>query len=290
MNRAAGQLITADIVGTVTDPAGAVIGSANVTAINIATNEGRTVKTTDTGDFVVSLLPPGQYNLTVEAPGFKKAATSLTLVAGDRARSDMQLQVGDATQTVEVTATTPALQTDSSTLRDIVAAQSVQDLPLNGRNYITLVETAPGAAAGPSNSIISGTRPDERRQTSAVVANGQNETFNNHLVDGLDNNEREQFSILYRPSIDSLEEVKIDTNNFPADEGRAGGAVINLITKSGVNAYHGGIYEYFRNDKLNSNDFFANSAGIARAEFRQNQFGGNFSGHIKKDKTFFFGA
>ncbi len=289
MNRAAAQLITADIVGTVTDPAGAVIGSANVTALNTATNEGRTVKTTSTGDFVVSLLPPGQYNLTVDAPGFKKAATSLTLVAGDRARSDMQLQVGEATQTVEVTATTPALQTDSSTLRDTVAAQAVQDLPLNGRNYITLVETAPGAAAGPSNSIISGTRPDERRQTSAVVANGQNETFNNHLVDGMDNNEREQFSILFRPSIDSLEEVKIDTNNFPADEGRAGGAVINLITKSGANAYHGGIYEYFRNDKLNANDFFANSADINRAEFRQNQFGGNFSGHIKKDKTFFFG-
>ena len=124
-------------------------------------------------------------------------------------------------------------QTDSSTIRDTVAAQSVQDLPLNGRNYITLVATAPGAAAGPSNSIISGTRPDDRRQTSAVVANGQNETFNNHLVDGMDNNEREQFSILYRPSIDSLEEVKIDTKTFPAEEGRAGGAVINLITKSG---------------------------------------------------------
>ncbi len=213
----------------------------------------------------------------------------MTLVAGDRARVDAQLQVGEASQTVEVIATTPALQTDSSLLRDTVSAQSVQDLPLNGRNYITLVETAPGAAAGPSNSIISGTRPDDRRQTSAVVANGQNETFNNHLVDGMDNNEREQFSILFRPSIDSLEEVKIDTNAFPAEEGRAGGAVINLITKSGTNAFHGGVYEYFRNDQLNANDFFANGAGIGRAEFRQNQFGGSLGGHIIKNKTFFFG-
>jgi len=284
-----GQLITADILGTVTDSAGAVLPGAKVTVFNTATSEQRTMLTTGSGDFVVNLLPPGTYTVTIEAPAFKKSVTTLTLVAGDRARTDVQLQVGDTTQTVEVRATTPALQTDSSTLRDIVSAQAVQDLPLNGRNFITLVETTVGAAAGPSNSIISGTRPDERRQTAAVVANGQNETFNNHLVDGMDNNEREQFTILFRPSIDSIEEVKVDTNSYPAEVGRAGGAVINLITKSGANAYHGGLYEYFRNDKLNANDFFANTAGIGRAEFRQNQFGGSIGGHIVKDKTFFFG-
>jgi hypothetical protein len=283
------QLITADILGTVTDAAGAVVINAKVTVVNTATSEARVTQTTGSGDYVVNLLPPGQYTVSIEAPAFKKSETTVTLVAGDRARVDAQLQVGNATQTVEVIATTPALQTDSSLLRDTVSSQSVQDLPLNGRNYITLVETAPGAAAGPSNSILSGTRPDDRRQTSAVVANGQNETFNNHLVDGMDNNEREQFSILYRPSIDSLEEVKIDTNAYPAEEGRAGGAVINLITKSGTNAFHGGVYEYFRNDKLNANDFFANSSDIGRAEFRQNQFGGSLGGHIIKNKTFFFG-
>jgi Carboxypeptidase regulatory-like domain len=281
--QAFGQLITADIVGTVTDSAGAVLPGAKVTVFNTATSEPRTTLTTGSGDFVVNLLPPGSYTVTIEAPAFKKSVTSITLVAGDRARTDVQLQVGDTTQTVEVIATTPALQTDSSTLRDTVSAQAVQDLPLNGRNFITLVETTAGAAAGPSNSIISGTRPDERRQTAAVVVNGQNETFNNHLVDGMDNNEREQFTILYRPSIDSIEEVKVDTNSYPAEVGRAGGAVVNLITKSGANAYHGGLYEYFRNDKLNANDFFANTAGIARAEFRQNQFGGSIGGHIVKD-------
>jgi hypothetical protein len=282
------QLITADILGTVTDAAGAVLPNAKITVVNTATAEVRTTQSTGSGDFFINLLPPGQYRVTVEAPAFKKFITTVTLVAGDRARTDAQLPVGDTTQTVEVTATTPALQTDSSTMRDTVAAKSVQDLPLNGRNYITLVETAPGAAAAPSNSIISGTRPDDRRQTSGVVANGQNETFNNHLVDGMDNNEREQFSILYRPSIDSLEEVKIDTNAYPAEEGRAGGAVINLITKSGTNTYHGGVYEYFRNTDLNANDFFANSAGIGRAEFHQNQFGGSLGGPIIKNRTFFF--
>jgi len=283
------QLITADILGTVTDPAGAVVPNAKVTVVNTATSATRTLQTNASGDYVFNLLPPGSYTVTVESPSFKKSVSNVTLVAGDRARVDALLQVGETNQVVEVTATTPALQTDSSTVRDTVSAQSVQDLPLNGRNYITLVETAPGAAAGPSNSIISGTRPDDRRQTSAVVANGQNETFNNNLVDGMDNNEREQFSILFRPSIDSLEEVKIDTNAYPAEEGRAGGAVINLITKSGTNAFHGGVYEYFRNDKLNANDFFANSSGIGRAEFRQNQFGGSLGGPIRRNKTFFFG-
>lgn len=283
------QVITADILGTVTDAGGAVVPNAKVSAQNTATGEVRTTVTTGAGDFFINLVPPGTYTVTVEVPAFKRFVTNVTVVAGDRARTDAQLQVGETNQVVEVQATTPALQTDSSTMRDTVAAQSVQDLPLNGRNYITLVETAPGAAAGPSNSIISGTRPDDRRQTSAVVVNGQNETFNNNLVDGLDNTEREQLSILYRPSIDSLEEVKIDTNSYPADEGRAGGAVINLITKSGTNAFHGDIFEYFRNDKLNANDFFANGAGIARPEFRQNQFGGSVGGPIKKNKTFFFG-
>ena len=288
-SRASAQLITADVLGTVTDPTGAVVPSAKVTVVNTATGDTRVVQTANSGDFVVNLLPPGQYTVTVEAASFKRSVVSLTLVAGDRARADTQLQVGEVTQTVQVEAQAPALQTDSSTLRDTVVARSVQDLPLNGRNYVTLVQTTVGATMGPSNSILSGTRPDERRQTANIIANGMNEVFNNQLLDGMDNNEREQFTLLIRPSIDSIEEVKVDTNSYPAEVGRAGGAVINIITKSGSNDFHGGLYEYFRNDKLNANDFFANSGGIRRPEFRQNQFGGSFGGRIKKDRTFFFG-
>ena len=283
------QLTTADILGTVTDPAGAVVANATVSVQNLATREKRTTQTSASGDFVFNLLPPGQYTVTFESAGFKTSSVNLTLVAGDRARADTHLEIGASTQTVEVMATTPALQTDSSTIRDVVASQMVQDLPLNGRNYITLVETTVGAAPGPANGILSGTRPDERRQASNVIANGQEEVFNNQLVDGMDNNEREQFTILFRPSVDSLEEVKVDTNSYPAEEGRAGGAVINLITKSGTNEFHGGVYEFFRNDKLNANDFFANSGGVARPEFRQNQFGGSLGGPIIHNKTFFFG-
>ena len=283
------QVNTADVVGTVTDAGGAVVPAARVNIENLATHEIRTTQSSASGDYVVNLLQPGQYTVTVEAPSFKKATINLTLTAGDRARADAQLQVGEVTQTVEVVAQSPALQTDSATLRTVVTEQAVQDLPLNGRNFVTLVQGTVGVGVGPSNSILSGTRPDERRQTANISANGTNETFNNQMIDGMDNNEREQFTILMRPSIDMISEVKVETNAYPAEVGRAGGAVVNLITKSGTNEFHGGVYEYLRNDKLNANDFFSNSGGTPRPAYRQNQFGGSFGGPIRKNRTFFFG-
>jgi hypothetical protein len=280
---------TADILGTVSDAGGAVVVNAKVTVQNLATNDIKTTTTNAAGDYVFNLLPSGQYTVTVEMPSFKKATVNLAVSAGDRARANVLLTVGDVTQVVEVVAQSPALQSDSATLSTVLAAQSVQDLPLNGRNYVTLVQSTVGVAAGPSNSILSGTRPDERRQTANVIANGQNEVFNNQMIDGMDNNEREQFTILIRPSIDMIQEVKVETNSYPAEVGRAGGAVVNLLTKSGTNEFHGGAYEYLRNDKLNANDFFSNLSGVPRPKYRQNQFGGSLGGPIKKDKTFFFG-
>src|SRR6266852_884120 len=289
VERGSAQLNTADILGTITDAAGAVIPGAKVTVQNTATNDTKTATSNTTGDFVFNLMQPGQYTVTVEAASFKKATVSLAVLAGDRARANVQLQVGEVTQTVEVEAQSPALQTDSATLSTTVSAQAVQDLPLNGRNFVTLVQSTVGVAAGPSNSILSGTRPDERRQTANIIANGMNEVFNNQLLDGMDNNEREQFTLLIRPSIDMIKEIKVDTNSYPAEVGRAGGAVINLLTKSGTNEFHGGLYEYLRNDKLNASDFFDNKTGVLRPKYRHNQFGGSLGGPIKKDKTFFFG-
>ena len=265
-----------------------MIPGVKVTVQNTATNDIKTTTTNTTGDYVFNLLPAGSYTVSAEAASFKKATVSLAVSSGDRARANIQLQVGDVTQTVEVAAQTPALQTDSATLSTVVGAQSVQDLPLNGRNYVTLVQSTVGVAIGPSNSILSGTRPDERRQTANIAANGQNEVFNNQLIDGMDNNEREQFTILMRPSIDMIQEVKVETNSYPAEVGRAGGAVVNLLTKSGTNEWHGGAYEFLRNDKLNANDFFSNKFAVPNPEYRQNQFGGSFGGAIRKDKTFFF--
>ena len=237
-NWASAQENSADILGTVTDAGGAVIPNVKITVTNTATNDTKVATTNSSGDYIFNLLPSGQYTVTAEAPSFKKSTISINVVSGDRARANVQLQVGDVTQTVEVAAQSPALQTDSATLSTVVGAQGVQDLPLNGRNYVTLVQSTVGVAIGPSNSILSGTRPDERRQTANIAANGQNEVFNNQMIDGMDNNEREQFTILMRPSIDMIQEVKVDTNSYPAEVGRAGGAVVNLLSKSGTNEWH----------------------------------------------------
>jgi hypothetical protein len=201
----------------------------------------------------------------------------------------VQLRVGETSQTVEVKGGNPALQTESASLGNVVTGQSVENLPLNGRNYVTLVQTTPGANAGNPDGIQSGQRPDDRRQTNSVSANGQPEAFNGNLVDGIDNNELEQGLILLRPSIEGIAEVEVKTNDYSAAVGRSAGAVINVITKSGTNDLHGSLFEYWRNDVLNANDFFSNAAGLPRPEYRQNQYGGSIGGPIRKDKTFFFG-
>ncbi len=250
---AAAQSTTASIVGTVTDNTGASIANANVTLTDLGTRQTRTTVTTSAGDYDFSQLSPGSYAITVAENGFQTLSyPNITIAAGDRAREDAKLSIGAASQTVEVDTTTPALQTDSSVIQHTVTEQAVQDLPLSGRNYINLAQITPGASEGPGNGLTSGARPDDRRQTSAVVANGQSEILNNETIDGLDNNERIIGGIGVRPSIDAIREISIQTNSYTAEVGRTGGAVINIITKSGSNAFHGSAYEFFQNDILNA--------------------------------------
>ncbi len=284
------QVTTADVVGTVTDNSGAVVPGAKVTIINQGTKVAATKKSNEVGDYVFNLLIPGHYMVTVEAEAFKKVVFSnITLAAGDRVREDAKLQTGAIEETVEVTSAPPLLQTDSSSVGSVVTEQSVQDLPLNGRNFVNLVDLQPGVNEGEPNAISSGQRPDDRRATSTVSANGQAEVFNNQMIEGMDNNERFQGFIGVRPSIDAIAEVKVDTNDFNAEIGRSAGAVVNIITKSGTDIYHGSAYEYFRNDIFDSREFFTKVGVTDKPEYRQNQFGGSIGGPIVKDKTFFFG-
>ncbi len=283
------QLTTADVLGTVTDQTGAVIPNAQITLKNLATGVTATAKSNGAGDYLFTLLKPGHYSLVIEAPGFKKTAfADVALSAGDRLREDGKMQTGAVEQTVEVSTAPPLLQTDSAAVTSVVTEQSVQDLPLNGRNFVNLVQIQAGVNQGPPGAVSSGTRPDDRRQTSTISANGQSDLFNNEMIDGMDNNEREQGFLGVRPSIDAIAEVKVDTNAFGAESGRDAGAVVDIITKSGTNLYHGSAYEFFRNDIFDSRSFsFGNK--IAKNEYRQNQFGGSIGGPIVKNKTFFFG-
>jgi hypothetical protein len=284
------QLTSGDVLGTVTDTTGAVVSDAKVTLTNTETGVKQVAATNGTGDYSFNLLIPGKYTVSVEAKGFKKTSISnFALAAGDRLRENASLQPGSVEETVEVTSAAPLLQTDSSTVQSTVTEQSVQDLPLNGRNFINLVQLQPGVNQGQPNAISSGTRPDNRAQTSTVVANGQSDLFNNEMIDGMDNNEREQGFIGISPSVDAIAEVQVETSNFTAEVGRSGGAVINIITKSGTDHFHGSLFEYFRNDIFDARDWFAKVGTSIKPEYRQNQFGGSLGGPIVKNKTFFFG-
>jgi len=282
------QNTTADVIGTVTDNSGAVVPGATVELTNVETQEKRIVTSSSSGEYTFTLLKPSRYSITVTAPGFKVfKVSSFGLAAGDRSRQDARLEIGGTAEVVTVDAAPPALHTDTAALITTVTEKATQELPLNGRNFINLVQVTPGATEGLNNGLASGNRPDDRRQTSSVSVNGQADMMNNQLVDGMDNNERVIGSIGVRPSVDAIQEVSVQTNVFTAEVGRSAGAIINVITKSGTNQFHGTAYEFFRNDVLNANPYKF-GAKIPKPKYHQNQFGGSFGGPIIKDKTFFF--
>lgn len=282
------QNTTADVVGTVTDSSGAVVSGATVELTNIDTQEKRVVTSGGGGEFTFTLLKPSRYSLTVTASGFKLfKISSFALAAGDRAREDVRLEIGGVGETIEVDAAPPSLHTDTAALITTVTEKATQELPLNGRNFINLVQVTPGATEGLNNGLASGNRPDDRRQTSSVSVNGQADMMNNQTIDGIDNNERVIGSIGVRPSVDAIQEVSVQTNVFTAEVGRAAGAIVNVITKSGTNQFHGSAYEFFRNDVLNANPYKF-GANIPKPKYRQNQYGGSIGGPIVRDKTFFF--
>ena len=205
----------------------------------------------------------------------------------DRKRHTGEHQIGATSEVVEVTAVPSALQTDSTTVGNTITETTLLDAPLNGRNVYGLIQLQAGVTSGSSAPLASGNNATDRRLPSGIAANGQQEIYNNNLVDGLDNNERATGIVILRPSVEAIAEVRTDVNLYNAEVGRTGGAVINVITKSGANAIHGSAHEFFRNDITDSRNFFI-APTLHKPELRQNQFGGSLSGPIKKDKTFFF--
>jgi len=281
---AGAQGTTADLVGRVTATSGAVVPGVTGAVQNVATGFTRTLTTTETGDYAFNLLPIGTYTVKLELQGFSTQNGRLTLATGDRARLDGRLQLGTVNETIQVTAEAPLLQTDTSTVSTLFTDKAVQDLPVAGRNIVRLVQMIPGANEGQVSSLANGTRPDDRRQTSSVSINGTADTQNNQLLDGLDNNERAIGTVGVKPSIDAIAEVKVQTNLYSAETGRTLGGVINILTKSGSNQFHGSAYDFVRNDRFDAKSFFAKT----KPDLTQNQFGGSVGGPVRTDKTFFF--
>jgi outer membrane receptor protein involved in Fe transport len=279
------QQTTADVLGTVTDPSSAVLPGVKITVHNLDTAADYTATSDSGGNYRVTLLPVGRYSITALASGFKTwTVPEVTLAIGDRLRQDIHLEVGALEQSVEVTAASPALQADSSSLSNLINTNAMQDLPLNGRNFVVLAQLTAGAAEGEPSGLPSGTRPDDRRLTSAVSVNAQPTSFNNFMIDGMDDNERFIGTVIVKPAVDALQEMKVQTSLYSAEFGRTAGGVINFVTKSGTNEYHGSLFEFFRNQHMDARNFFAG----AKPPYHQNQYGGSIGAPIKKNRVFYF--
>jgi len=281
------QRTTADMLGTVTDASGAVLPGVKITVQNLDTAADYTATSDNAGNYLITLLPVGRYSIQVGASGFRTwTVAEVTLAIGDRLRQDIRLEVGTLEQSMEVTASSPALQADSSSLSNLINTNAMQDLPLNGRNFVVLAQLTAGSAEGEPTGLPSGTRPDDRRQTSAVAVNAQPTSFNNFMIDGMDDNERFIGTVLVKPSVDALQEMKVQTNLYSAEFGRTAGGVVNFVTKSGANEQHGSLFEFLRNEKMDARNFFD---GSTKPSYKQNQFGGSIGGPIKKNRVFYFG-
>ncbi|MDP9160203.1 MAG: carboxypeptidase regulatory-like domain-containing protein [Acidobacteriota bacterium] len=273
------------IVGNVTDPIGARVPQARVTIINLATNQSVNVTSGDDGQYTADLLHIGTYSITVEKQGFQKAIQpNVDVAVNQKARVDIALRVGSATETVQVTASPPLLQTEASSLGTIETEKRISELPLNGRNFIQLAYLGPGANSGQTGSNVSGGVFENERANEAISVNGLRVSNNNFLLNGVDNNEFGLGGVIVLPPPDAIQEFRIEENSMSAEFGR-GGAAVNVVLKSGTNQTHGGVYEFIRNDKLDAVNYF----NQGRQPFKRNQFGAFLGAPIKKNRTFIFG-
>lgn len=286
------QTTTGSIVGTVTDPSGSVIAGASITVTNTGTGIAVRTSTDSAGNYVVTPLAVGRYSVTIEAAGFKKSVrTDITVNVQDRVRVDGALEVGAVTDTVEVAAAAPLLQTDTSYLGQVVESQRIVDLPLNGRYFSRLAVLTAGTAPTPAGAR------DEK--TGGFSSNGVRPYQNNYLLDGVDNNSMSedmvnQASYVVGPPPDAIAEFKVQTNSMSAEFGRSGGAVLNVTIKSGTNQLHGTAYEFLRNSALDAKNFFDSPANPI-PPFKLNQFGFSVGGpafvpkiYDGRNRTFFF--
>jgi hypothetical protein len=281
-----GQEVTASIVGTVTDPSGAPIKDADVTATDTERGTVRPVKTNEAGAYNITRLPVGTYSLKVSAQGFQTSAhQAFTLVLNQTARVDVQMKVGQVNEVVEVTGAAPVLQTERTEVSTIIDSQTNDQLPLATRNYVQLTLLAPGsvspnpASFNNGDNTVSGARP---------YINGNREQANNFVLDGMDNNQVSDNLLGFTPTPDAIQEFNLITQNASAEFGNFQGGIVSATIKSGTNNFHGDLWEYFRNDKLNSNSWENRFNNAPRNQLRWNMFGGTVGGPIVKNKLFFF--
>ena len=284
------QVDRATLSGVVKDTGGGVVPGATVVVTNLATNVAAQEVTTGTGSYQVVNLIPGRYRIDVELTGFKKVSQVVTLEVGQRARLDVELAVGSLSETVTVTETAQLLNSNDATLGAVIPQIQVSNLPLAIRNWDDLLALVPGVEGDRYTEQGGGT---SFGRTGGINVHGARALQNNFLLDGVDNNSisenvQELTTQVSRPSVDAIQEFKVVTSPYSAEYGRSPGAAVSVSTKSGTNGFHGTGYEYFRNDKMDTNDFFSIRANAPKPANDQNQYGGNLGGPVVKDHGFFF--
>jgi len=290
-NHVLAQVNTASLTGLITDPSGAVVAGAAVTARNRATNVAYSSATDGSGYYVFASLPVGAYDLSVESQGFKRAVREdVTMQVGQKARIDFSLEVGEVTQSVAVEGTAPLLTTQEASTGTVIENRLVTDLPLSLRNWDDLLGLVAGVQGDRYTEEGGGTAAG---RTGGVNVHGVRSLQNNFVLDGVDNNSistnvQELTTQVARPSVDSIQEFKISTNPYSAENGRSPGSLISVTTKGGTNGFHGALYEFHRNRVFDANNFLLNRAGREKGQNIQNQFGGNVGGPVIKDRAFFF--
>ena len=281
--------------GVVTDPSGSVVANAEVRVTNQNTHEVRAVKTGTDGIYSVPLLPPGTYRMEVDASGFARATISgVVITVTETNVTRVSLKVGTAATTVEVTEAAPTVESTTQALGDVVTAAQVQALPPVNRNFTQIMTLSAGVVA----SVTDATELGRGSGGEIPTTEGQGQNINgarasdiNFRMDGVDVNDYDASGFgVPIPNPDTIQEFKVQTGMYDAQYGRDAGANVNLVTKTGSNSFHGNLFEFWRNDVLNANDFFLNMNGVPRPELKQNQFGGTLGGPIIKDKLLFFGS
>ncbi len=277
---------TAAIQGTVIDPAGAAVPGATVTARNLATGEERSTATESSGIYLLPALPVGNYRVEVKAKGMRPmVANNVVLSVGTTVRQDFTTELAATTETIEVQAAAPLVDSTTASVGSTINQTTVQEIPLNGRHFVDLALLIPGSVTPPQNGFL--TAPLRGQGSFAFNSAGQREDSINFMINGINLNDPSQNQITFQPTLNTVEEFKVDNFTFGAEYGRNSGSIVNIATRSGTNAWHGEVYEYLRNNDLDARNF-TNPSGVTMAPFKRNQFGADGGGPIRKDKTFFF--
>ncbi|MCC6390874.1 MAG: TonB-dependent receptor [Bryobacterales bacterium] len=285
-----------EISGEVRDPSGAGIPGVQVTATNTETNVARNTVTNDAGVYSFPAMVPGFYNVRAEKSGFKSVTrTDIQLQVQQSARLDIEMPIGQVSESVEVSASATLLSTENATVGTVVETKRIVELPLNGRNYLQLVSLAPNVSYGFGSAGQAGSRQGGERAAQNISVGGNRSEFNNFTLDVVDNNDPNLNTYIIQPYIDALQEFKVQTGVYPAEFGREG-TQINVSTKPGTNSYHGTLYEFLRNDALDANNYSFTSVRTTKYPFKWNQYGGTFGGPVwipklfnGKNKLFFMG-